>query len=642
MNIFSHIKYNSSWLIVMLAIIGLSGWPVYGQDGQGGTEDNITILGFGARAQALGKAFTAMANDPTAVYWNPAGLEDLYQQSATFYHSSLWGGTSLDFIAYGYPTLTIGTFGVGIGRIAISEISETTIDEEVKGKFSHAEYQVYLSYAKKLPWNVTGGATVRMVRRSWSDLRYEPDLNDTGFGIDLGFLYKPEWLGSPWYQDWTFGLKINNFLSPQIKEGVETEDIPLTIKLGLMKKIRFVGGEHFTALLDFDYSSKRSMKLHIGSEYRIRDYGDVRLGYTASGLTFGGGVQYQMFKIDYAYGSNNYSDAFPGVHRISLSYDFGYNRDQLYSIAEAERMKEQEHLLEALRIEEDKQFASEHLQIANSYFESGKYLDAIVEYQQVMSRDSSQTQAQTMVDSANVLLQKGFEEAQAQALKEALDKNRAEDDRAFINLHFEKGRDLLDQNQFAEALLEFNIALERDKSNSTILEAIETTNRRISEEARSLIGRSQEALNNQNYAGALVLLADARPLAGKNSSLLRQIDAVTNQINIQQNIQRGLLLFQIDEFDKALKVFEEVLTLDPENELVQDYYRRSKIETIGQESKMDKETQKRYLAGMNEFLKGNYSIAVIIWEEILLEQPYNKKVLKAVQGARKKMEQSTE
>jgi tetratricopeptide (TPR) repeat protein len=548
----------------------------------------------------------------------------------------------LDFIAYGYPTLSIGTFGVGIGRIAISEISETTIDEDVIGKFSNSEYQIYLSYAKKLPYDITGGATVRMVRRSWSGLINEQDLNDTGFGVDLGFLYKPEWLGSPWYQDWTFGLKINNFLSPQLKEGVQEEDIPLTIKLGFMKKIRFVGGEYFTALLDFDYSSKRSMKAHIGSEYRIRNYGDIRLGFTASGLTFGGGVQYQMFTFDYAYGSNNYSDAFPGVHRISLSYDFGYNRDELYSIAEAERLKEQERLLEVLRIEEDKQFVSEHLQIANSYFESGKYFDAIVEYQQVMSRDSTQTQAQAMVDSANVLLQKGFEEAQAQALKEALDKNRAEENSAFINLHFEKGRNLLDQNQFAEALLEFNIALERDTTNSTLLTAIETTNRRITEEARSLIGRSQEALNNQDYSGALVLLADARPLAGNNTTLLRQIDAVRNQINIQQNIQKGLLLFQIDEFDKALEVFEEVLTLDPENELVLDYHRRSKIETLGQETKMDQETHKRYLAGMNEFLKGNYSIAVIIWEEILLEQPYNKKVLKAVQGARKKMEQGSE
>jgi len=31
-------------------------------------------MGIGARAMSLGGAFVAVANDPTAVYWNPAGL----------------------------------------------------------------------------------------------------------------------------------------------------------------------------------------------------------------------------------------------------------------------------------------------------------------------------------------------------------------------------------------------------------------------------------------------------------------------------------------------------------------------------------------------------------------------------------------
>jgi tetratricopeptide (TPR) repeat protein len=114
---------------------------------------------------------------------------------------------------------------------------------------------------------------------------------------------------------------------------------------------------------------------------------------------------------------------------------------------------------------------------------------------------------------------------------------------------------------------------------------------------------------------------------------------MTRQVEIQRNIQKGLLLFQIKEYAKAMEVFEEILAIDPENALVLDYHRRSKIETIGKDVKMDAATEKRYLDGMNEFLKGNYTGAIEIWEEILVEQPYNKKVLKAVQGAREKMEQ---
>ncbi|MCK4755221.1 MAG: PorV/PorQ family protein, partial [Calditrichia bacterium] len=347
-----HTYHRSIVSITVLLMIFFSFLSVHGQDGQGGTEDNMSILGFGARALGLGKAFTALADDPTAVYWNPAGLEDIYQQQATFFHVSLWEGTSFDFLGYALPTLDFGSFGFGIGRIGVGDIPQTNSGEEVLGTFSSAEYQVYLGYARKFPYNITGGATIRMVRRSWSGLLDESDLNDTGFGMDLGVLYKPVWIGSPWFQDWTFGLKINNFIEPQLKEGVQSDDLPLTIKLGFLKKIRFVGGEFFTVLMDFDYSEKRAMKVHIGSEYRVKDYGELRVGYTDGGLSFGAGVAYKMFQFDYSYGFSEYSDVLPGVHRISLSYNFGKNRDELYQIAEAERAEERQRVFEELQREE--------------------------------------------------------------------------------------------------------------------------------------------------------------------------------------------------------------------------------------------------------------------------------------------------
>ena len=635
----SHTYHRFIVSITVLLVIFFSFLPVHGQDGQGGTEDNMSILGYGARALSLGKAFTALANDPTAVYWNPAGLEDIYQQQATFFHVSLWEGTSFDFLGYALPTLDWGSFGFGIGRIGIGDIPQTNSGEQVLGTFSSAEYQVYMGYARKFPYNITGGATIRMVRRSWSGLQDESDLNDTGFGVDLGMLYKPVWIGSPWFQDWAFGLKINNFIEPQLKEGVQSDDLPLTIKLGLMKKIRFAGGEFFMVLMDFDYSEKRALKVHIGSEYRVMDYGELRIGYTDGGLSFGAGVAYKMFRFDYSYGFSEYSDVLPGVHRISLSVHFGHNRDELYQLAEAERAEERQRVFEELQREENCRFVTEHSQIADNYFAAGNYLDAIVEYQQVINRDSSNVYAYSMVDTANVLLQKGFSELQAAAVKDALDQSRAENNGAFIDLHFEKGRQFLDKNQFSEAILEFNVALELDPDNQTLKSAIATAHRRRVEEAQRLIEQSRLELNNQNFSDARILLADARSLTQNNTSLNQQIDGVEKQIDIQRNIQQGVLLFQIKEYAKALEIFEEVLVLDPENEIALEYQRRSKIETISQETTMDEATEKRYLDGMNEFLKGNYSEAITIWEEILIQQPYNKKVLRAVQGAKDKMAQ---
>jgi len=389
-----HHTYN---IFILLVLIIFSFTFVYGQNGQGGTEDNMSILGYGARALGLGKAFTALADDPTAVYWNPAGLEDLYQQQATFFHVSLWEGTSLDYLGYAYPTIDMGTFGLGIGRIGVGDIPQTNTGGTVLGTFSNAEYQIYLGYARKFPYNLTGGATIRMVRRSWSGLQDESDLSSTGFALDLGVMYKPIWVGSPWFQDWIFGLKINNFIEPQLKEGVQIDDLPMTFKLGLLKKIRFVGGEFFTVLMDFDISEKRAMKVHIGSEYRVMDYGDLRVGYSDGGLSFGAGVAYKMFRFDYSYGYNEYSDVLPGVHRISLSVNFGKNRDEMYQIAEAERAVERQRVFEELQREDNRRFVADRTQTADTYFMTGRYLDAIVEYQQVISRDSSNVYAHSMV-----------------------------------------------------------------------------------------------------------------------------------------------------------------------------------------------------------------------------------------------------
>jgi tetratricopeptide (TPR) repeat protein len=551
----------------------------------------------------------------------------------------LWEGTSLDFLGYAYPTIEWGSFGFGIGRIGISDIPQTNTGGDVLGTFSNAEYQIYAGYARKFPYNITGGATIRMIRRSWSGLQNESDLSTTGFGLDLGAKYKPVWIGSPWYQDWTFGLKINNFIEPQLKEGVTSDNLPLTIKLGFLKIVRFVGGEHFSVMMDFDYSENRAMRVHIGSEYRVMDYGDLRIGYTDGGLSFGMGVEYEKFQFDYSYGFSEYSDVLPGVHRISLSFSFGNNRDELYQLAEAEKAVERQLVFEELQREESRRFIAEHTKTADNYFAVGNYLDASVEYQQVLNRDSSNVYALLRVDSSKVLLLDSYKQIQAAVIKDARDRGRAESDSAFVVLHLERGLKLLDQNQFSEALFEFNNALERDPTNPTLKSAIATVNRRKIEESQRKIQQSQLELSNQNYTDALVLLAEARILAANNSSLNRQIAVVEDQIAIQQKINQGISMFQIGEFAKSLEIFDEVLVIDPENEIAQDYQRRSKIETISKDTKMNEAVETEYLRGMEKYQAGNYREAISIWEEILKQEPYNKRILQAIQGAKAKRAQ---
>ena len=82
-----------------------------------------------------------------------------------------------------------------------------------------------------------------------------------------------------------------------------------------------------------------------------------------------------------------------------------------------------------------------------------------------------------------------------------------------------------------------------------------------------------------------------------------------------------------------------MLVLDPENEIAQDYQRRSKIETISKDMEMNEAVETEYLRGMEKYQAGNYREAISIWEEILKQEPYNKRILQAIQGAKAKRAQ---
>lgn len=611
----------------------------YGVFAQGGGTESPFSLGFGARAIGLGQAFTAMADDPTAVFWNPAGLEFINQQSATFFHSTLFDGIQYDFLGFAYPTLNLGTFGVGIARMGVDGFVEYDRNRNLGNTFSSDEYQVFFSYAKKLPWfDLTPGITVRWIRQGYTGMQFEGDLIDSGVGADLGLMYRPKWIGSAFVQDWSFGLSIRNLFAPQLKPGEQIDVSPFTAKLGVMKKIRFGNAGGFNVLFDLDHSQDRDLKFHLGSEYQFQDMAKLRLGFNGSSIAFGVGAKYSMFEVDYGFGQMEYSDVFSPTHRISVTVNFGPTRNDLFVIAEQQRIAEEDRIKREIREADKQDFIAEHLQAADKFFEDQKYLDAVVEYQQVIGVEPFHFRAGVMLDSANTLLQSQFDTRQSAAVQDALDKERASNDSMFVQEHFEKGRSYLDKKQFVEAMIEFNMALERNPDNQILQNSIATTKRRVREEVGRLVQKSRDEFQNQNYSEALRLLADARLLGGDNAQLQNEIETLATRIRLQENIQQGLMLYDVGEYNEALKILEEALKLDPDNSLVKQYYERTKLETMeASQEEMDPETEKKFLKGVDTFLNGRYAEAIKIWEEILKDNPYNKRVLESINNARERL-----
>ncbi|MFH1416132.1 MAG: hypothetical protein ABIH89_08645 [Elusimicrobiota bacterium] len=124
-------------------------------------------IGVGARAMGLGGAFTAVSDDATASYWNPAGLGKIesFQSSLMFQGSGglEWPGMedispSYQFFNIVVPLERTGVYGRGaialsLVRYSISSIPNTYIDSSGKisrSTFNDAETAYFLSYGLPL------------------------------------------------------------------------------------------------------------------------------------------------------------------------------------------------------------------------------------------------------------------------------------------------------------------------------------------------------------------------------------------------------------------------------------------------------------------------------------------------------------
>jgi len=69
-------------------------------------------IGVGVKARALGNAFVALADDPTATYWNPAGIYYCNNLSFNIMHSEEYAGNlKYDAISAVYPLDDAKKFG---------------------------------------------------------------------------------------------------------------------------------------------------------------------------------------------------------------------------------------------------------------------------------------------------------------------------------------------------------------------------------------------------------------------------------------------------------------------------------------------------------------------------------------------------
>lgn len=288
-------------------------------------------IGLGTRGAAMGGAFIATADDPSAAWWNPAALVRVPGTQVQLTHTEWFEDVRYEAGAVSSEVPGIGTFALQFGLLNSGEMDVTTVEQPggTGETFTCSDMVVGLTFSRMLTDRFSTGVTLKYVREGWDDV------SASGIAVDLGTLYNTG------FRTLRIGMAIQHFGGELTPSG-EFDDyysgsdslksylpyqLPMTFKLGMAMDVIDNGPHFMTIEVDGIHPSDNVEQVGIGAEYWFNGLVAVRGGYRINtdeeGLTAGAGfripVAGKTINLDYAYADFNRLEM---VHRASLGFAF--------------------------------------------------------------------------------------------------------------------------------------------------------------------------------------------------------------------------------------------------------------------------------------------------------------------------------
>jgi tetratricopeptide (TPR) repeat protein len=402
------------------------------------------------------------------------------------------------------------------------------------------------------------------------------------------------------------------------------------------------------------------VRLQLGQEITYADNYSFRFGLDGGSPAYGLGAQYKSAALDYAYRSTDVG----GNHQFSIAFRFGASVTQQKSQARA-RLETQVNDEINLRMDElEGSQITTALQEGDSLFARGDYDGATRRYESALLWDPGNDYAeqylarsryhQLMSQGNNAVDREDFVQGlfySKQALELIPDDAAA---RAMITLCNERIResqnsaelvnnllktsiDLYANRQFTKALSGFEELARLDPTNPLATEYRRKCLMQIDEAVQKHQRDSRKAAQSDNYDAAIEELEQALRYKPNDSAIKKEINELkakqqdTKELpppavaptphptvtvplaadagELEDKYKRGMQHFNKGQFDKAVGLFMEVWTGDP------DFHDVSKLLT------------KSYLLiGMRLYSRDDYAAAIEVWKKALAIDPDNIKV----------------
>ncbi len=574
--------------------------------------------GAGARALGLGGGFVALADDASAVYYNPAGLARLEWQEATFMHMTLFEGTIYDYAGWTVPTLRWGAVGLAYMRLGTDDIIRREGFRQL-GSFDYSYSQFLISYARNLSGNIAVGLSGKIVNQSLDTK------SDYGFGLDVGLI-------SHIYKKLRGGVSVHDIVPAKLRLDQAEEKQPLSLNFGLaIERIYLSDHASLTTTFEIEKEEYRSAKIHSGAELILNQRFFLRTGYDRDNGTFGAGCRWGRLAIDYAYRIMDYIN---DSHRFSLTYQIGVPVSERRILSEKAEEKRGSDLLESERRRrfviykrKAEQFrAEQQLDSARAY------------YERALAFDESNPE---ILDALVVI------DGQMQGGQHTIDTVRisTQDSWMAVETYYNQAENFFSKEYYPAALDMLQLVLDIDPGHQRAEKLRDRILSVMSEEIDRNLRMGREAQMVADYASAIEHYSRVLYLDPENTQVKNARKQVLAKMDVARQLNLGIEDFRAGRYSQARKRFTAVQEIAPDEPISTDYLKRlatipTKAPTLDDIQK-DRKIWQLYLDGLRLMREQDYEKAIAVWEKVLKVYPNNPNTLNNIEQAKLRLNPET-
>jgi hypothetical protein len=271
----------------------------------GGLGGAYSRVGAGVRAQGMGNAFTAVAQGPSALYFNPGALS--FQESSEFSASSrsMALDRRVDYLAFSSPIHPktegkVVNAGVALGWLhaSVSDIDSRDFDGRPLEQIDMSSNLFQFGFGVQFSDKIGAGIAAKVVYETFGKIADDnSSVNGNGFGVDAGVYAKPIDHLSLGAQIKDVNSKTTWNTSQYWAQGTnKIDEWPLQYRVGAAYDYKWLLGA-----LDIESSEEGETKLHVGAEGKTaiteQQWIAGRVGLDHDNLNFGVGLGFKFWKV---------------------------------------------------------------------------------------------------------------------------------------------------------------------------------------------------------------------------------------------------------------------------------------------------------------------------------------------------------